>query len=187
MRFFRNTLTCGLMSLSLFSVPALASESIGFEPNIYSGNVIASGGFSYSSFGLQDESLSVLNTSVGLQYFILDGLALGANFNLSSISAQESSFKATTIGPVATFYFWNSERLATKVAASMGYTTLGDSNDFSTAFGYSDGITYRFSLGADYFLTESVGLGPSVQYSLLTGGPSTARELAALLGFSILL
>lgn len=110
-----------------------------------------SGGFRSTNFKDSDVSVTTIDLSPNLGYFIADDLAIGLALNLSSTSVDGESSTDFGLGPFIRFYF--ADAIFAEVGANLG---LGDAEftDIQLALGYS------------WFVDNSVAIEPKLFYRI---------------------
>jgi hypothetical protein len=144
----RILLICALSALA----SSTYAEEVVFLPNIQQGNWNVSGSLTATkNSGTRNDSTQFF-VSTAPRYFLIDRLALGLDF---SVSTESNSNTVAALGPSAAFYFWNQGHVAAYV--SLGFPVgLTD----STVSWIAD-----TRAGLDFFFNPSVALGPAVFYN----------------------
>ena len=110
-----------------------------------------SGGFQSTNFKDSDLSVTTINLSPNLGYFIADDLAIGLALNLESVSIDGESSTNFGLGPFIRFYF--ADAIFAQVGANLG---LGDAE-------FTD---IEIGLGYSWFVDNSVAIEPKLFYRI---------------------
>ncbi len=150
-----------LLVAFMVSVPAIASTQSGeakvsapaTTANIRTGNWNVGGTFALTKrTGRGEDGASEVFASFSGKYFLIDRLALGLFFGLD---AETGVPTVASLGPEATYFFWNDGALATFVG--LGFR-----------FGLTDATVNSIldtQLGAQYFVVPTVAVGPMLFFS----------------------
>jgi hypothetical protein len=136
--------------------------------NINQGDVRVGGslGVGYSTY-----SSTIVSVNPYAQYFFADNVAAGLDVDMF-FSNNESSYG---VGPVLSYYFWNSEKWAAYIEQKFKYFT-SEVHDQSLLKTDPYWRTYT-TLGANYFFAPYAALGPAFTYSrYLTGEHYDSQE-----------
>jgi hypothetical protein len=145
-----------LLGLVAFSSLSSRAEEPGSGPaTVTAGHWDLGGSVSFSSTTYSnDTSDKSFTFNLPLQYFVADHVSVGGNFRLNADSpASGVNTTTTSIGPIATWYFWTQGRWASYVQGFAGWRN--NSRLGSRPF-------FGGSLGLLRFVTESWGVGPSI-------------------------
>lgn len=118
--------------------------------NINAGNFRAFGSFLYETNSNGHGNIFELNP--GVDYFVKDRLAIGWSFSIEAGSGFDT---IAGLGPEVQYEFWQKDQVATYVRSGI-------------QFGVTDATTREEVLGevgAQYFLTPSVDIGPYMRYT----------------------
>ncbi len=110
-----------------------------------------SAGFRSENFKDSDVSITTIDLSPNLGYFIADDLAIGLALNLNSTSIDGNSSTDFGLGPFVRLYF--ADAIFAQVGASLG---LGD-NEFTD---------FEIGLGYSWFVDNSVAIEPKLYYRI---------------------
>lgn len=144
-------------ALALFSLAATGAQSSTATSesfmNTYQGSLSIGGSLSISKTGgdFGADKTTRFDLNPGVEYFLVDRFSLGGFINLYNL--QDGDVVAL-LGPSATFHFLQIDRVSLFSDAKVGIG-LND-NTVDTRLG--------FGIGANYFVTQSVGLGPRAYY-----------------------
>ena len=142
---------------------------VSVAPNIDQGNWNISG---FLDVNMDDADTVSINMSLSSKYFLLNRLAVGASFGLDAGSESDT---VSTLGPAATFYFWNNDYLAGYLGSSfrMGLTTAT--------------VNWVLSgeLGLKYFMTPSVAIGPALYANYYKGDVRSFSRVGLLVNLGI--
>jgi hypothetical protein len=124
--------------------------------------------------------------SPAFRYFFLDSFSAG----IATEAAFAAYYSEYGAGPSLAFYFLHSGRwaffIAEDVLLKRSYSTAYYSNGYSFNYTRTNGISIS-KLGANYFVTRDVAVGPSLIYNRILGeGESSNTGYLNLIGqFSI--
>lgn len=129
-------------AVSKMSLPASVS-------NIHSGNLNVGGYFDFTKSSGRRNDDAAFSANVNAKYFLIDHLALGLGAGLDADPGEDA---VASIGPTASYFFWNDGKLAAHV-------------DLGFRIGLTDRTVPSFlqsAVGLDYFVAPTVALGPSL-------------------------
>lgn len=138
------------------TVLLLAFSSASDAANINKGNLGIDGSLSLDR---STSSKTYFYTSFSGQYFLKDHFSLGGDLSFST-SSNSSSYLA--LGPRLSYYFYHQENVAHYV--SLAPLTWGRPTSSRSSWSSSAAI------GTKFFLTESVAVGPELEYWRLWSG-----------------
>lgn len=166
-------LTFGLLWVTLSAHAASSGEHYSLM-NINEGNWNAGGSASFSqTTGLNNNS-SRFRLSPHLEYFMITGFSLGGNFALDKPSSGNST---ATLGPTASYYFYAKDKMAAFFSASL---------DLGLTSATVDSIL-GLTIGLRNFLTQSVAIGPSIEYDIINSNSFSYGAIRFAVGFDIYL
>jgi hypothetical protein len=164
-----------VLAMSLPVISAHAEDK--FIGNINAGDWAVGGSLTaLHHSGANQTSYNLFGVSPSVQYFVIDRLSVGGYVNYTHYAFQRSNIENDwSIGPIATYHFLTAgTNLAFYVSGSMNYThtntaydPLTDSSGAVIINGTSDSTSHWQSVlavGANYFFTPSVALGPGVSW-----------------------
>lgn len=158
------TLMAGILTaqLSFAAQEPADTTSVANKPSI---NIKPSDfSISTSSIGVGHGSVQGFSMTIEprFEYFVADRLALGIQTGLTtSFSSADTRF---SLGPIATYHFWNTKSLSAYTGGSFIFNNLTRQNGFPTT------RTLGFYLGANYNFSSWFGVGPRVTFSAWTSG-----------------
>ena len=136
--------------LTIFVGTSVFAEEANFTPNLLLGNYSIGGAITLQKETSANTSdVTYFDVDLGSEYFVQDTFSVGLAFSLSTITAKDTT---GLLGPAASYFFWQSDRLAAYIHAAY-------------QFGLSDATVkskLNVKLGLDYFVTPSVAIGPSI-------------------------
>lgn len=135
--------------------------------NIRRGNISLGGSITLDQvLESSTNAVSTFNTSLALQYFVIDHLGIGGAFSYNHASNTRDN---SLLGPVLSYFFWEQRNLAAYVGASY---SLGLTNATVTG-------RFNATIGANYFITPAVAVGPWLSFRHIIGrrGPTYDRIL----------
>ena len=138
-----------LLKLSLCLVAFLSlSDSLSAQ-TVGQGAWMVGGSAGFRSINYKDSDLSVtqIDLSPNLGYFIADDLAIGVNFRLTSTSTDGNSTTDFGLGPFVRYYF--ASALFAQLGADLG---IGD-NEFTDL---------ELGVGYSWFVDNSVAIEPKL-------------------------
>lgn len=128
-------------------------------------------GFRSESVKDSDVSVTTIDVSPNLGYFIADDLAIGLSLNLSSVSVDGNSSTDFGLGPFIRFYF--ADAIFAQVGANLG---LGD-REF---------VDLELGIGYSWFVDNSVAIEPKLFYRLHNVGDDVLDDFdSSVFGLSI--
>jgi hypothetical protein len=128
-------------------------------------------GFRSESVKDSDVSVTTIDVSPNLGYFIADDLAIGLSLNLSSVSVDGNSSTDFGLGPFIRFYF--ADAIFAQVGANLG---LGD-REFTDL---------ELGLGYSWFVDNSVAIEPKLFYRIHGVGDDVVGDFdSSVFGLSI--
>jgi hypothetical protein len=139
---------------------APAESSI--RPNIYSGNWSLGGNLYFAKNSGSVDSTEC-STFVAARYFLIDRFALGM---VAGFEDTTDTTAIASLGPSAAYYFLTQGRLA--MSALLGFR-LGLTDDTYDKIVNS-------GIGAEYFLTPSVAVGPTAFFTYYSSGGSNEKK-----------
>jgi hypothetical protein len=155
--------------ISAMSTPALSQTS-----PIDKGVWQLSGGISFTSFGGDyykqgNDSPTEFSFTPGANYFVTDGIAVGAKILYSRFSVGSASTSQFGIGPEVTYYFnINKEKSGKGVLypyLGVAYLYTQNTDKYPGDPDHKDRLTtFAIDGGAAYMLTNSVGLFGQLEY-----------------------
>lgn len=114
-----------------------------------------------------------------VEYFVMDRLAVGGVIGLSTNLNGYGNSTAFSIGPSATYHFWNENRFSAYGSTNLLLSTSGVSSSTTTYGGKvnsaSYGSTYvifNLSGGANYNFAPWFGIGPRVTLGISSAAAS---------------
>jgi hypothetical protein len=150
----------GLLFCASFFLGSVAAHAAGNSSvaNIHAGNWRVSGSLNFTHQEVYSSSYDTLTFSPGVQYFLIDKLAVGASMGLTHVFGG-SAYTDLTVGPEVTYYFAELGQWAFFADESVLYS-------HTSVAGYSsEGLwNNTLGLGAHYFITPSVSFGPAVYW-----------------------
>ena len=177
-----------VVALSLSAV----SHAQDVSPNVGPGTWQVSGGGRFSTQGVSNEAGDVskyqqISLASRTEYFVTDSWAVGGSLGYSFYKAPDFSLHGFSIGPSASYYFYQSERHLTGAHAGIQYALLGDS-DWNSSMGFDNGLSYQLAGSYDYFLTNTIALGVDFGFNLQNGkSESFAHEFYSSIRFAFFL
>jgi hypothetical protein len=157
-----TTLQRPLFLLVLLLVPTVASAQV---PALDQGSLILGGQASLTSTGFDDDDSRTTGISIAprIQYFVVPGLALGADVILARSSSDDFTTTGYALGPIATYYL---PTQATAHPFVSGSVLFGQTNRETPAGDVdSSESQYRASVGLLFFLTDAVGISTELFYT----------------------
>ena len=171
------TLVAGLFIA--FSGYAKAETDFG---NIHKGNLQTGGTINFSHGWQTGSSFLSLQISSPTEYFLLDHLSLGGTVSYFHSGGPSYNYDSFGVGPSGTYYFWTQDHLAAYLGEEFSYNKTSGSSIY-TSYCFNS----RTKLGVKYFLTPSVAIGPSIEYTHQFGRQEipTADSISLIGAFSI--
>lgn len=185
--------------LTLLAAFTLIASANAASENTFTANTTAShwsiSGNSNMSFSSTMQSgadtTNVFGLSASGQYFFMDNASAG----LSASYGTRTGLYNMGVGPAATYYIYNSDRIGVPVTAGMmwNYTNADITvlNQTSTVTGSY--MTTNVGAGIQYFVIEELAVGPSVNWTHTFESTTsdiktaTSNNVALNLGLSVLL
>ena len=128
-----------------------------------------------SGFGIGVTSAAGLTLSVSpqVEYFVHDGISVGGTFGFATATTAIGS-TSLSVGPSATWHFWSEDKLSAYGGTSLIFSNLTGvaGSDVGTSLDVNGGVNYNF---APWF-----GVGPRVNYSLVSSAAGTGGLVANL-------
>lgn len=128
------------------------------------GSMLLGGSAGFSSHGYrvegveEQERATVLHFMPSVQYFVLPGLALGGDVNVTRYSNRDGSSAQYGVGPAVSYYFGGPEKSVLPfLSGSLLYLRSSANDDSQTG--------YSASAGAVFLFNRSVGLRGSLYYN----------------------
>ncbi len=162
------TRTLYLLAALVLAPTALAqSYAIDKSSYVFGGTArFASQGttISFDDFGEEDsDRLTEIAYSVSFGYFVVPGLALGADSQYQRFSQDGVSQTSTSVGPNLSYYFGTAASKAYPfVTGAVGFSTLRIQNRESE--GSSNGFRFGAAGGLSYLIARNVALTGAVFY-----------------------
>lgn len=125
--------------------------------NINQGNIRLGGGV---GVGYSTYSSTIVSVSPLFQYFVADGFAVGLDTDLM-FSKNYDTYAA---GPLISYYFWNREKWAAYLEQSFKY--FQERNYRPDVLSADPYWVSTSTVGANYFFTPYVAIGPKLSYSI---------------------
>ncbi len=149
--------------LSLALVLTVAPSAFAQTYAIDKGSYLLGGTVSFTSTGGdtlfdEDERLTEFSINPDLAYFVIPGLALGANVSYSRISERNFSFTTIGIGPSIAYYFGG--------PANKAYPFVAGSVLYASSDGDISGFGSELAGGVSYMIARNVGLTGEAFYRL---------------------
>ena len=145
------------------------------------GGLLIGGEAGFRSFSPEGggESVSYINITPGVGYFVIDNLALGARISYQSISSDGETVSIFTVGPFARYYIGD-----TKVFGEVSY-------DFGSVSGSGDSESLSnlmIEAGYSAFLNDHVAIEPAFYWSTQSSaGESVGSSFGINIGLQIYL
>ncbi len=157
---FKGTATLAVLFLGQFSfasqepvqnVAESTAPSININANDLSVSLNSIGGGYGTSQGV------IMTMGPRVEYFVIDRLALGlqTGFSTTAFSSNQSDI---SIGPAATYHFWNTMNLSAYTGASFVFGNLVRNSGAVTR-------TLGLNVGANYNFASWFGVGPRLTYN----------------------
>lgn len=178
------------MKKLLLSVFLAVAALTGLKAQIQAGNVLAGANLSNISLGLDEPNVFSLNINPKAAWFIMDGLAVGADVNFGLNTAKDAGTDFNYgIGALARSY---SSRGANEVVNNSMFfaeATLGISGVNPSVGETTNGLGFSAGPGFTYFITRSIGLEALLKYNGVVGFGSSpyAHNLSLGVGFQVYL
>lgn len=144
------------------------------------GTWLAGGAANFTSQSQGGNSISQINITPNVGYFVNDNFAVGGTVNLGSQSGSGSTFTSFGIGPMARYYFAEIGKKAKLYGqAEFAYASVsgGGSSQSGTGWG--------LQAGPAFFLTKNVALETTLRYGSISVGGSSANTFGVNVGFQI--
>ncbi|MBP7583207.1 MAG: porin family protein [Spirochaetes bacterium] len=109
-------------------------------------------------------SLGALGYQAQIEWFVIDGLAIGGVLGYESAERGDYSITATTIGPMVSYYFQMDQLLIPYAGIGYIYQTWEDDDGVTTDEGTS--TTLRLKLGLAYMLGNNLSLFGEFSYDM---------------------
>lgn len=164
----------GAMALLVLAQSVQAATSVA---NINKGNVELNASADLSQTWIPNNDFRLLIVGTSAEYFLIDHLSVGGAFALAHAGGVYSS-TSWSIGPSATYYFYQQDKLALYTGANFLFTSTNRTSDY---------FQVEAQLGAKYFITPAVAAGPVVSYGHRFDNNEiyTTNTLALAFGFAI--
>lgn len=159
------------ISLSLITFLCLSQALSAQAVNQGAWMVGGTAGFRSESVKDSDVSVTTIDLSPNLGYFIADDLAIGLSLNLTSLSVDGNSSTNFGLGPFVRFYF--ADAIFAQLGANLG---LGD----------ADFVDLELGIGYSWFVDNSVAIEPKLFYRLHNVGDDVIDDFdSSVFGLSI--
>ena len=179
------TFRSAALAALLASAPVVAA---GQTPALERGSYALGGS---AGFTIQDngagENAFTFSAVPRVEYFFLDGLALGGHLGLSRSTQGESSSTALYVGPIASYYFVQGGRAHPFVRALAAYTRRSFSSPITD--GSFSSLALTGAVGLLYMLSDAVGVDAQLfvrsdRLESGTGAEAEATSGGLQIGFS---
>ena len=152
-------LRCPLFVVVYLLLPSIAPTSLFAQYQVFrSGGMLLDGNFSFSSN--IDDDISSFAISVGGQYFVFQGLAVGGNVNWDVVFFEGESFGLTGAGPSISYY------LNTTSETSNFFPFFNAGISWFAGNAVSDFSRLKVKGGGLIMLTDRAGIDVAMQYEV---------------------
>ena len=149
------------------------------ESPIHKGTLFAEGSLNFSSTSYSDSSSSTSSFTLfaPFQKFFTDNLAAGGDFYYRSTSTGSASTSRWYLGPIASYFFYKTDRDAVAVKESLNFAHSSKGNGYF----FSD-----TSLDYYFFLNRYVAVSPGMTFEWVFGNDKilTSKTISMNLGFA---